>query len=95
MPAAIQVDGVEIDEASFEIRSNGAPLNVQPRVFDFVVCLARNRGRVVTKAELVERVWGGIHVTDAALARCACIARKALGDPTLIVTVHRRGYRWA
>jgi DNA-binding winged helix-turn-helix (wHTH) protein len=90
----VRVGRVEIDPRRFEVRTGSAVLTLEPRVFDFLIYLARHRDRVVTKNELVAEVWAGCHVGDAALARCASLARKALGDPGLIVTVHRRGYRW-
>lgn len=92
--AVIRVGIVEIDPRRFEVRRDSVVVNVEPRVFDFLFYLARNRDRVISKAELVTEVWKGSHVGDAALARCASLARKALGSPTIIVTVHRRGYRW-
>jgi DNA-binding winged helix-turn-helix (wHTH) protein len=95
MDAIIRTGKLEIDLHRFELRHAGRLLPVEPRVFDFVHYLAQHRERVITKAELVNQVWHGAHVTDSALARCASIARKALGDPSLIATVHRRGYRWA
>jgi DNA-binding winged helix-turn-helix (wHTH) protein len=91
----VRVGRVEIDPRRFEVRTGAVTVTVEPRVFDFMLYLARHRDRVVSKTELVAEVWAACHVGDAALARCASLARKALRDPKLIVTVHRRGYRWA
>lgn len=93
--AVIEVGEVEIDPVCFEIRRGAARLAIEPRVFDFLLYLARNRDRVVTKDELIDAVWGGSAVSEGALARCASVARKVLGSRAFIVTVHRRGYRWA
>jgi DNA-binding winged helix-turn-helix (wHTH) protein len=92
--SVLQVGDVEIDTRRFEVRHGARRLTVEPRVFDFMVYLALHRDRVVSKRELVEVVWSGNAVTDCALARCASLARKALGDPGVIVSVPRRGYRW-
>lgn len=85
---------VEIDEDCFAIRRNGATVDVEPRVFDFLLYLIRHRQRVVSKGELLERVWHGYAVGESVLARCAWIARKVVGDPSAIRTVHARGYQW-
>jgi DNA-binding winged helix-turn-helix (wHTH) protein len=90
----LRLGSVEIDLKRFEVRTPCSCSVLEPRVFDFLSYLVRHPNRVVTKRELVEQVWGGCPVGDGALNRCAHVARKALGDPTLIVTIHRRGYRW-
>lgn len=57
--------------------------------------LAEVPGQVVTKAELMERVWKDTYVTDDSLVQCVSEIRKALGpeDGKLLVTVPKRGYR--
>jgi hypothetical protein len=55
-------------------------------------------GRLVRKNELLDAVWPGVIVGDAALQACIGEIRKALGDnagkPRFIKTVHRKGYRF-
>lgn len=85
---------IEICEDCFEIRLGGTPLPLEPRVYDFVVYLIANRHRVVPKSELVAEVWKQTAVADSAISRCAYQARRGLGNPRLIATVPRRGYRW-
>jgi len=64
---------------------------------EVLVHLARAGGRVVSKKELFESVWGGVAVTDDVLRRCIYNLRQALGDdsddPRYIRTLPRRGYR--
>src|SRR5260370_28842871 len=73
-------------------------VRVEPRVMDVLVQLAQRAGDVVSKEELVERVWEGRHVTDDVLTVTIYALRKALGDdarrPRYLETVSRRGYRW-
>jgi DNA-binding winged helix-turn-helix (wHTH) protein len=85
---------VEIDERAREIRRDGSVVRAEPKVFDLLLYLLRHRDRVVSKQELLEAIWAGTAVSDAALTRCVSLARKALGDPTLIAVVHGRGYRF-
>ena len=67
----------ELDAARFELRRGGAPVAVEPQVFELIVHLARNPGRLVTKDELIEKVWGGRIVSDAALASRIKSARRS------------------
>jgi DNA-binding winged helix-turn-helix (wHTH) protein/tetratricopeptide (TPR) repeat protein len=70
---------------------------VEPKAMDVLVHLARHEGEVLSKRELIARVWDGTRVVDGVLARCVSQLRKALGDdprtPRFIETVARRGYR--
>jgi DNA-binding winged helix-turn-helix (wHTH) protein/tetratricopeptide (TPR) repeat protein len=88
----------ELDEARFELRRDGALRNVQPKVLELLRYLVRNRGRVVTKDELLEHVWHEAHVGEASLSHAIMEARKALGEDSTtqstIVTVRGRGYRF-
>jgi DNA-binding winged helix-turn-helix (wHTH) protein len=85
---------LQIDEDAYEIRRKGLSIDVEPRVLDFVLYLLQHRDRMVSKAELLEHVWGGVAVGDSVVARCASIARRVVGDSNAIRTVHTRGYQW-
>ncbi len=87
----------EIDEAAREVRAGGRVLTLQPRVFDVLVYLARNRGRVVSKDELLDAVWPDVTVADGSLQRAVSLARNALaeaGAENAIRTYSRQGYRF-
>ena len=60
-------------------------------------CLADKPGDVVTRDELVARVWPGVFVTDDVLHRAIRELRRAFGDetanPTYVETIRKRGYR--
>jgi DNA-binding winged helix-turn-helix (wHTH) protein len=87
----------EIDEPARELRSGTRVLPLQPRVFDLLVYLAKNRGRVVPKDELLDTLWADVTVADGSLQRAVSLARSALaeaGAPNAIRTHARRGYRF-
>jgi pimeloyl-ACP methyl ester carboxylesterase/DNA-binding winged helix-turn-helix (wHTH) protein len=90
--------GCELDPARFELRRDGAPVHVEPQVFDVLVYLLAHRERVVPKAELLDAVWGERFVSDSALTSRLRAARRAIGDDgttqRLIATVHGVGYRF-
>ncbi|HEU4663361.1 MAG TPA: tetratricopeptide repeat protein [Dokdonella sp.] len=87
-----------IDLDAREIRRDGAPVDVEAKVFDLIALLLRERGRALDKRELNAELWGDRPVTDAALSQQLRKARRALGDDgdaqRVIRTVHGRGLRW-
>lgn len=88
----------ELDVARCELRERGAARALEPQVFSLLALLVENRDRLVTKDELIEKVWDGRIVSDAALASRVKSARQALGDDgasqRFIRTIHRRGLRF-
>ena len=91
-------DGLVLDTARFELRRDGRPVPVEPQTFDVLSYLLSHRERVVSKEELMDAVWGGRFVTEAAVTSRIKQARRAMGDDgrdqRLIRTVHGRGYRF-
>lgn len=69
-------------------------IKLRPKSFDVLKYLTENQGRLVSKDELIERVWNGTAVTDDSLVQCMKDIRRALGDDEqqIIKTVPRRGY---
>jgi DNA-binding winged helix-turn-helix (wHTH) protein len=64
-----------------ELRRRAGPIALEPQVFDLLVYLVRNRGRVVSKDDLIHgRFWGGRIVSDSALTTRLNAARKAVND---------------
>lgn len=88
----------EVDLAAAELRAEGKLRPVEPQVFDLLVLLVANRDRLVTRDELIEKVWDGRDISDAAVASRVKSARQAIGDDgaaqRLIRTIHGRGYRF-
>jgi len=86
-----------IDSNAYEVRRDGKRVPVEPQVFDLLVQLLENRDRVVTKDEIIQRVWHGRIVSEAALSSRIKAVRQAIGDDgasqALIRTVRRRGFR--
>jgi len=88
----------ELDESLYELRRDGAPIKLEPKVFDVLRYLVDHHERVVSKDELLEQLWPGEFVSESVLPRCIVAVRKALGDdpaaPRFIQTIHGRGYRF-
>ena len=85
---------LEVDEEAFAVRREGALVRLEPRVFELLVYLIRNRPRMVTKRELIDSVWSGYVVGESVLARGICVARALLKSREAIRTIHGRGYQW-
>lgn len=91
-------DDVKVAPADFKIWRDGKELVLEPKVFQVLVYLLNNRGRLVEKSELLDAVWKDAFVTENAMTREIAKLRKALGDDPkearYIQTVHTRGYRF-
>ncbi|MEP1448031.1 MAG: winged helix-turn-helix domain-containing protein [Paraglaciecola sp.] len=88
----------EIDTTQFQITFGTTAISVEPKVFDLLVYLIENRGRLVTRDELFDKIWAGREVSDTTLSNHVKSARKALGDngdlQQVIKTVRGRGYQF-
>ena len=88
----------ELDMATVELRRDGAACPVEPQVFALLALLVGNRDRLVSKDEIIEKVWDGRVVSDSAVASRVKTARKAIGDDgknqRYIRTIHSRGFRF-
>jgi adenylate cyclase len=95
---AVQFDDYTLDPVRRELSRNGVALKVEPKVFDLLIDLIENRHQVVSKDDLIARVWGSRIVSDSALTHAINAARTAIGDngkaQRLIRTSSRRGYRF-
>src|SRR5882762_6143202 len=85
--------GWEVDLARRELRSRGDPVPLGSRAFGIFAVLVQSAGKLVTKDEIMSRVWAGVLVQDNALEVHICAVRKALGpDRGTLKTSFGRGY---
>ncbi|HEV7997759.1 MAG TPA: winged helix-turn-helix domain-containing protein, partial [Stellaceae bacterium] len=79
-----------------ELRADGVAVELGSRAFDVLVVLVEARGALVTKNDILSRVWPDTVVEENNLAVQISTLRKALGeDRDSIRTVSGRGYRFA
>jgi DNA-binding winged helix-turn-helix (wHTH) protein len=57
----------ELDTEAYELRRAGEPVPLQPQVFEVLAHLLRHSGRLVTKEELLDGIWGDRFVSESAL----------------------------
>jgi TolB-like protein len=91
-------DEFALDTDRRELHRGTEIISIAPQVFDLLVYLIRNRERVVSKEDLINVVWNGRAVSDAALTTRLNVARSVIGDSgeeqRLIKTLQRKGFRF-
>src|SRR5579862_6624033 len=91
-------DTYALDTGKRELKRGAELVAIEPQVFDLLVFLIENRGRVVSKDDLLASIWCGRVVSDSTLTSRINSARKAIGDSgdqqSLIRTVARKGVRF-
>jgi predicted ATPase/DNA-binding winged helix-turn-helix (wHTH) protein len=84
----------EVDLARRELRVRGIPVPIGGRAFEIIEVLVQSAGELVTKNDLMGRVWPGAIVEDNTLQFHISAIRKALGpDRGILKTASGRGYR--
>ncbi len=83
-----------VDPVKRLLSRDGTLVPLRPTVFETLLYLLDNPGRVVTKAELFEAVWPGRIVEESNISQTMFLLRTALDDKRLIVTAPGRGYQF-
>src|ERR1700704_1581979 len=101
MPDPIRFgDDFELDVRAYELRSAGIPLKLKPITMELLLLLVERRGELVTREQIVERIWGkGVFLdTDNSINAAISRIRQALRDdaeqPRFVQTVTGKGYRF-
>ena len=92
MPDSYRFGSAEVRPAERALLIGGAPVALGGRAFDLLVALLERPGKLVTKDELLDAVWGRVIVEEGNLHVHISTLRKLLGAG-LIVTIPGRGYR--
>lgn len=100
MPTAnnLAFDDVVIDFTALRLSRGGVEQALEPKAFAVLALLAQSPGRVFSRDEILDAVWGHRHVTTGVLNRIMSLLRQALGEdaqnPRVLHTVHGIGYRF-
>ncbi len=88
----------QIDKVNHVLMRDGETLPLKPKVFDTLLLLVENRGRVLDKDELLSRLWPDTVVEESNLSQNVYLLRKVLGEEprgeSYIETMPKRGYRF-
>lgn len=80
-------------EADGTLYRGEEPVHVPPRELAALRLLLERAGRVVTPTEIMQALWGDVHVTPESVLRCMSSLRACLGSDEWIQTLYKRGYR--
>jgi two-component system OmpR family response regulator len=86
---------IEIDPASRSVHVGGEPVNFTAKEYDLLEYFVTNAGRVISRDEILESVWGGQHTTDSNVIEVfVCHLRNKIGDTDnqIIRTIRGVGY---
>jgi DNA-binding winged helix-turn-helix (wHTH) protein len=90
----------ELDPSAYRLRRKGRAVHLEPIPFRLLCLLAERHGQLVTREEILERIWGkGIFIDgESSINAAVRKIRRALNDdretPRFVVTVPSRGYRF-
>jgi DNA-binding winged helix-turn-helix (wHTH) protein len=93
---AYRINDITIDLINRQVQRGGDVLPLTSKYFEVLCFLLSRHGRLVTRDEIFERIWGEVIVSDTALSQCIKDIRKVLDDdarnPRYIKTVPRHGF---
>jgi two-component system response regulator RegX3 len=98
-PDVIEAAGVRMDVERHELVVRGEPVKLALKEFELLELLLRNSGRVLTRGQLIDRVWGPDYVGDTKtldvhIKRLRGKIEENPADPKLLLTVRGLGYRF-
>ncbi|MDQ3040885.1 MAG: winged helix-turn-helix domain-containing protein [Acidobacteriota bacterium] len=94
-----EFDSFRLSAGEGVLRRDGKSLPLTPKAFEILLALIENRGQVVSREEMMRRVWNDCYVEENYLTKNISTLRKVLGEDKsgesrFIETVPRRGYRF-
>lgn len=99
LPAVVEAGPVRIDVDRHVVTVRGAPASMPLKEFDLLELLMRNSGRVLTRGQIIDRVWGSDYVGDTKtldvhVKRLRAKVETDPAHPVHIVTVRGLGYKF-
>ncbi|MGO1770301.1 MAG: response regulator [Microbacterium sp.] len=90
---------VTLDVDRHTVAVDGEPINMPLKEFELLELLMRNAGRVLTRGQLIDRVWGSDYfgdtkTLDVHIKRIRSRIEEVPGSPEMLVTVRGLGYRF-
>ncbi len=99
LPEVVEVDGVRVDVERHQVTVDGQDVQFALREFELLELLLRNAGRVMTRGQLMDRVWGSEYsgdtkTLDVHIKRLRAKIEREPSHPTRLVTVRGLGYKY-
>lgn len=97
-PGVMMVQGIRMDIDRHQVSVNGIPVSLPLKEFELLEFLMRNAGRVLTRIQLIDRVWGSDYVGDTKtldvhIKRLRAKIESDPANPKIIQTVRGLGYK--
>jgi two-component system, OmpR family, response regulator RegX3 len=98
--APVEANGVRVDRVRHEVRVDGTSVELPPKEFDLLAYLVESAGRVLTRGQLIDEIWGSDYVGDTKtldvhIRRLRTRIESDPKEPVRIQTVRGVGYRFA
>ncbi|MGI8433711.1 MAG: response regulator [Nocardioidaceae bacterium] len=99
VPATLEVGGVRMDVERHTVSVDGMPVRLPLKDFELLELLLRNTGRVLTRGQLIDRVWGADYVGDTKtldvhVKRLRAKIEQDPATPVHLLTVRGLGYKY-
>jgi two-component system alkaline phosphatase synthesis response regulator PhoP len=99
VPEIARFGDAEVDFSRYEVRRGGQPIDLTPTEFKLLAALVRHPGRVLTRSQILDEVWGhGVFITDRVVDNQITNLRKKVepvpSEPRHILNVRGVGYRF-
>ncbi len=99
VPDIVEVAGVRMDVERHEVSVRGEPVKLALKEFELLEMLLRNAGRVMTRGQLIDRIWGSDYVGDTKtldvhVKRLRTKLETDPANPEYLVTVRGLGYKF-
>lgn len=97
--AVLEHHGVRLDSERHQVTLHGEPISLPLKEFELLELLMVNAGRVLTRGQIIDRVWGSDYfgdtkTLDVHIKRLRSKIEKTPAQPVIIVTVRGLGYRF-
>jgi two-component system response regulator RegX3 len=99
VPEVVEAGGVRMDVERHEVAVDGQPVRLALKEFELLEMLLRNAGRVMTRGQLIDRIWGADYVGDTKtldvhVKRLRAKLETDPGNPEHLLTVRGLGYKF-
>jgi two-component system response regulator RegX3 len=99
LPDVLEAAGVRMDVARHEVSVNGERIKLALKEFELLEMLLRNAGRVMTRGQLIDRIWGSDYVGDTKtldvhIKRLRTKIEPDPANPQYLITVRGLGYKF-
>lgn len=99
LPEVVEVGGVRLDVERHQVNVDGTEVRLALREFELLELLLRNAGRVMTRGQLIDRIWGSNYVGDTKtldvhIKRLRSKIERDPSHPERLVTVRGLGYKF-